>query len=197
MFALGSVYPCWLWGAGTARLLRSPNAVLLNFLLLLGILMLMIMGFQFYVTLKIEHWQFCPRAAVVNQGVEFRPQIWTRNIDLSIANNKLPWLGLEPKLLRMWVRQQTNWAIDELKVGDNLTVNAVQVFSRWLAQPSCDDFTPPTHSQHSGCIYSFYCLRAPRATQNVVCIGFLLGEGMAFWQSERGAWGKEGWEPLF
>ena len=40
-------------------------------------------------------------------------------------NNKLPWLGLEPRLLRMWVMQQTNWAIDELKAGDNLTVNAV------------------------------------------------------------------------
>ena len=188
MSALGSVYPCWLWGAGTVRILRIvPMLILLNFLLLLGILMLMIMRFQFYVTLKIEHWQFCPRAAVVNQGVEFRPQIWTPNIDLSIANNKLPWLGLEPKLLRMWVRQQTNWAIDELKVGDNLTVNAVQVFSRWLAQLSCDDFTPPTrsHSQHSGCIYSFYCLRAPMATQNVVCISFRLGVGggMAFWQT--------------
>ena len=57
------------------------------------------------------------------------------------ANNKLPWLGLKPRLLRMWVRQQTNWAIDELKVGDNLTANAVQVFSRWLAQPSYEDFT--------------------------------------------------------
>ena len=36
------------------------------------------------------------------------------------ANNKLPWLGFELKLLRMWVRQQTNWAVDELKVCDNL-----------------------------------------------------------------------------
>ena len=70
------------------------------------------------------------------------------------ANNKLPWLGIEPGPLRMWVRQQTNWAIDELKVGDNLTALTVQVFSRWLAQPSYEDFTPPTrsHSQYSGCI---------------------------------------------
>ena len=41
------------------------------------------------------------------------------------ANNKLPWLGIEPGPLRMWVRQQTNWAIDELKVGDNLTALTV------------------------------------------------------------------------
>ena len=72
------------------------------------------------------------------------------------ANNKLPWLGIEPQLLSMWVRQQTNsnWAIAELKVGDNLTALTVQEFSRWLAQPSYEDFTPPTrsHSQHSGCI---------------------------------------------
>ena len=41
-------------------------------------------------------------------------------------------------------------AIDELKVGDNLTALTVQEFSRWLAQPSYEDFTPPTrsHSQH-------------------------------------------------
>ena len=52
------------------------------------------------------------------------------------ANNKLPWLGIEPQLLSMWVGQQTNWAIDELKVGDNLTALTVQEFSRWLAQPS-------------------------------------------------------------
>ena len=70
------------------------------------------------------------------------------------AYNKLPWLGIEPQLLSMWVRQQTNWAIDELKVGDNLTALTVQEFSRWLAQPSYEDFTPPTrsHSQHSGCL---------------------------------------------
>ena len=41
------------------------------------------------------------------------------------ANNKLPWLGIEPQLLSMWVRQQTNWAFDELKVGDNLTALTV------------------------------------------------------------------------
>ena len=65
----------------------------------------------------------------------------------------LPWLGIEPQLLSMWVRQQTNWA-DELKVGDNLSALTVQEFSIWLAQPSYEDFTPPTrsHSQHSGCI---------------------------------------------
>ena len=70
------------------------------------------------------------------------------------ANNKLPWLGIEPQLLSMWVRQQTNWAIDELKVDDNLTASTVQEFSRWLVQPSYEDFTPPTRSdsQHSGCI---------------------------------------------
>ena len=70
------------------------------------------------------------------------------------ANTNLPWLGIEPKLFSMWVRQQTNWAIDELKVGDNLTALTVQEISRWLVQPSYDDFTPPTrsNSQHSGCI---------------------------------------------
>ena len=79
------------------------------------------------------------------------------------ANNKLPWLRLEPRLLRMWVRQQTNWATDELNVGDNLTVNAVKVFSRWLAQPSYEDFTPPTHShsQRSGCILIYPNLPQP------------------------------------
>ena len=65
------------------------------------------------------------------------------------------WNGGEsnPGLLEC-VRQQTNWAIDELKVGDNQIALTVQVFSRWLAQPSFGDFTPPTrsHSQHSGCI---------------------------------------------
>ena len=79
------------------------------------------------------------------------------------ANDKLPWLRLKPRLLKMWVRQQTNWGIDELKVGDNLTVNAVKVFSWWLVQPSYEDFTPPTrlHSQHSGCILIYPSLLPP------------------------------------
>ena len=70
------------------------------------------------------------------------------------ANNKLPWLVIEPQLLSMWVRQKTNWAIDELKVGDNLTALTVREFSKWLEQPSYEDFTRPTrsHSQHNGCI---------------------------------------------
>ena len=61
------------------------------------------------------------------------------------------WAGNRTTALNV-IRQQTNF--DELKVGDNLTALTVQEFSRWLAQPSYEDFTPPTrsHSQHSGCI---------------------------------------------
>ena len=44
------------------------------------------------------------------------------------VNNELQCVGIEPQLLSMWVRQQTNWAIDKLKVGDNLTALTVQEF---------------------------------------------------------------------